>query len=243
MFEFWVGADEFIPVSRSDHVVLGFEQWLGDGWQMTLEGYRKTFRDLAIPNSAQSLRDVGNQFLPMEGESWGADLLIRKHLGRVQGWLAYGFNWTERRADGQTFPPAHDRRHTVNLVMRAPGPLGGDLGLRWGYGSPLPYTGFIGEWSHRTYGLSANAFSQGEREPIATSINAERYPAYSRLDMGFRWQFEKWGAVWNPYLQVANTYNRKNVFLYTFDYGSTPARREGVSQVPFFPTIGIEFKW
>ena len=74
-------------------------------------------------------------------------------------------------------------------------------------------------------------------------MNAERYPAYSRLDLGLRWEFEKWGAVWNPYLQVANTYNRKNVFLYSFDYSSTPARREGVSQVPFFPTIGIEFKW
>ncbi len=184
VFEFWVGADEFIPVSRSDHVVLGLERWSGDGWQMTLEGYRKTFRDLAIPNSAQSLRDVGNQFLPMEGESWGVDLLIRKHLGRVQGWLAYGFNRTERRAEGQTFPPAHDRRHTVNLVMRAPGPLGSELGLRWGYGSPLPYTGFIGEWSHRTYRLSAHAFNHGEREPIATTINAERYPAYSRLDLG-----------------------------------------------------------
>ena len=243
VFEFWVGADEFIPVSSSDQVVLGFEQWLDNGWQVTLEGYRKTFRNLVIPNSAQSLRDVGNQFLPMEGESWGADLLIRKHVGRVQGWLGYGFNWTERRAQGQTFPPAHDRRHTVNLVMRAPGPLGSELGLRWGYGSPLPYTGFIGEWSHRRYRLGAQAFGQGEREPIATAINAERYPAYSRLDLGLRWQFEMWGAVWNPYLQVANAYNRKNVFLYSFNYGSTPARREGVTQVPFFPSFGIEFKW
>ena len=48
---------------------------------------------------------------------------------------------------------------------------------------------------------------------------------------------------WNPYLQIANAYNRRNVFLYFFDYGATPARREGVSQVPFFPTFGIEFKW
>lgn len=242
-YEFWIGADEFVPVGRSDHAVLGLEQWFGEGYQLTVEGYRKTFRNLVIPNSDQSLRDEGNQFLPMEGDSWGIDLLLRKHVGRVQGWLSYGFNKTERRAQGRTFPPSHDRRHTVNLVMRAPGPLGSELGLRWGYGSPLPYTGFIGEWTHRRYSLSLHAFDTGETEPISTTINAERYPAYSRLDLGFRWQFAKWGAEWNPYLQFANAYNRKNVFLYTFEFGSSPPTREGVSQVPLFPTFGIEFRW
>ncbi len=243
VYEFWIGADEFVPVGRSDHAVLGFEQWFGAEYQITVEGYRKTFNNLVIPNSAQSLRDVGNQFLPMDGDAWGVDILLRRHVGRVQGWLSYGFNKTERRADGSVFPPSHDRRHTVNLVMRAPGPLGSEMGLRWGFGSPLPYTGFIGEWSHRRYRPSVNAFDQGETEPISTTINAERFPAYSRLDLGFRWQFDKWGVQWNPYLQVANAYNRKNVFLYSFDFSASPARREGVSQVPFFPTFGIEFKW
>lgn len=243
IYEFWVGADEFIPVARSDHAVLGYEQWFDHGFQVTVEGYVKTFRDLVIPNSAQSQRDVGNQYRPMEGESWGVDVLVRRHTGRVQGWMAYGFNKTERRAGGQTFPPAHDRRHTVNVVLRAPGPLGSDLGLRWSWGSPLPYTGLNGEWSHREYQLSQHNFAGGDAEPLSTAINAERFPSYSRLDVGLRWQFAKWGIEWNPYVQIANVYGRRNVFLYVFDYGSRPPTRSGVAQVPLFPSFGVEFKW
>jgi hypothetical protein len=242
-YEFWIGADEFVPVAQSDHAVLGYEQWFDHGIQLNVEGYRKTFRNLVIPNSAQSLRDVGNQYRPMEGESWGVDVLLRRHTGRVQGWIGYGFNKTERRAGGESFPPAHDRRHTVNLVLRAPGPLGSELGLRWGWGSPLPYTGLNGEWSHRTYRLSEHSFGSGDTEPISTAINAERFPSYSRLDVGLHWDFTKWGIQWKPYLQVANVYNRRNVFLYVFDYGSRPATRSGVAQVPLFPTFGIEFTW
>jgi hypothetical protein len=243
IYEFWIGADEFVPVAQTDHLVLGYEQWFGRGFQLNVEAYRKAYRNLVIPNSAQSMRDVGNQYRTMEGDSWGVDVLLRRHTGRVQGWISYGFNKTERRADGMTFPPAHDRRHMLNVVLRAPGPLGSELGVRWGWGSPLPYTGLNGEWSHRDYRLSQHSFDGGETEPISTAINAERFPSYSRLDVGLRWQFDKWGIQWSPYVQVANLYNRRNVFIYVFDYGSRPATRSGVSQVPLFPTFGIEFKW
>ena len=242
-YEFWIGADEFVPVAQSDHAVVGYEQWFDHGIQFNVEGYRKTFRNLVIPNSAQSLRDVGNQYRPMEGESWGVDVLLRRHSGRIQGWIGYGFNKTERRAGGESFPPAHDRRHTINIVLRTPGPLGSEFGLRWGWGSPLPYTGPNGEWTHRQYRLSQHSFDDGDTEPISTAINAARFPSYSRLDLGLRWQFDKWGIQWSPYFQVANAYNRRNVFLYVFDYGSRPATRSGVTQVPLLPTFGIEFKW
>jgi len=243
IYEFWVGADEFVPVARSDHAVLGYEQWFDHGFQLTVEGYVKTFHNLVIPNSAQSQRDVGNQYRPMDGESWGVDVLLRRHTGRVQGWIAYGFNKTERRAGGQTFPPAHDRRHTVNVVLRAPGPFGSDLGLRWSWGSPLPYTGLNGEWSHRQYRLSQHNFEGGDAEPLSTAINEERFPSYSRLDVGLRWHFAKWGIEWSPFVQIANVYGRRNVFLYVFDYGSRPPTRSGVAQVPLFPSIGVEFTW
>jgi hypothetical protein len=223
--------------------VLGYEQWFGRSLQLNIEGYRKTFRNLVIPNSAQSERDVRNEYRPMEGESWGVDVLLRKHSGTIKGWVSYGFNKTHRRAGRDRFPPAHDRRHTINVVMRAPGPLGSEFGLRWGLGSPLPYTGFNGQWSHRTYQLSQHGFESGDEEPIGAAINSERYPTYSRLDLGLRWEFEKWGLTWNPYFQLANAYNRQNVFLYAYDYDSSPPTRTGASQVPLFPTFGVEFKW
>jgi hypothetical protein len=139
------------------------------------------------------------------------------------------------------FPPAHDRRHTLNVIAFLPGPIGSDMGVRFGLGSPLPYTGFVGEWYHRQYDATRHMFEDAEQEPISATINGERFPTYTRLDVSFRWQFEKWGGQWEPYLQLANVYNRKNPFLYVFDYGDTPPTRTGVSQIPLLPTFGVEF--
>ena len=243
IFEFWIGASEFIPVARSDHLVVGYERWFGRDIQLSVEGYRKTFYNLVTPNREQDLRVDGDEFIPAQGDAWGVDVLLRRHVGRVRGWIAYGFTKTMRESRGVEFPPAHDRRHSLNVVLLTPGPLGSDMGIRWGLGSPLPYTGFIGEWDHRRYSAASHTFDALDQEPISTEINGERYPTYSRLDVSFRWDFEKWGIRWEPYVQVANAYNRRNVFLYFFDYLDVPATRTGVSQLPFLPTFGVEFSF
>lgn len=241
IFEFWIGADAYIPVARSDHVVLGYERWFGNTVQLTIEGYRKTFANLVTPNRAQDISAVGDEYIPAEGDAWGGDILLRKHAGALRGWIAYGYTRTIRRSQGVEFPPAHDRRHTLNVIGYLPGPLGSDMGVRFGLGSPLPYTGFVGEWDHRLYDATTHRFSDSEKEPISADINGQRYPTYTRLDVSFRWQFEKWGGQWEPYVQLANVYNRKNPFLYVFDYDAAPPTRTGVSQIPLLPTFGVEF--
>jgi hypothetical protein len=241
IFEFWIGADRYVPVARADHVVLGYERWFGGDIQLTVEGYRKTFANLVTPNRGQDLRVTGDEYIPAEGDAWGGDVLLRKHAGALRGWIAYGYTRATRRAQGVEYPPAHDRRHTLNVIAFAPGPLGSDMGVRFGLGSPLPYTGFIGEWDHRLYDATTHRFSDADTEPISTAINGERYPTYTRLDVSFRWQFEKWGGRWEPFVQLANVYNRKNPFVYVFDYDVSPATRTGVSQIPLLPTFGVEF--
>lgn len=241
IYEYWIGADERVPVARSDHIVLGYERWFGREWQIVTEAYRKTFDRLIIPNRAITLRSDGDEFLPMTGNSWGVDVLLRRHAGAVRGWIGYGFNKTIRRADGQEFPPSHDRRHTVNVVLEAPGPLGATLGLRWTYGAPLPFTGFVGEWNHRQFRAGGKAFDQGDAEPISLGINDQRLPSYQRLDAGLRWRFGS-SIEWRPYLQVANAYNRRNVSFYLFEFGRPPTRT-GISQLPVVPTFGLELSW
>ena len=80
-------------------------------------------------------------------------------------------------------------------------------------------------------------------ESISTTLNGKRYPHYSRLDVSFRWQFEKWGGTWQPYLQLVNVYDRRNVWYYLFDYDRSPPIRRGRSQLPVLPSFGVEFKW
>ncbi len=243
LFDYWIGADDLTPVARSDHLVLGLERWFGSDVSLSVEGYAKSFDDLALRNFRDDFKVRGDEFIATSGFARGVDVLLRKYRGTIRGWLAYGYAKTLRRAGGEEFPPAHDRRHTLNAVVQMPGPLGSDMTVRWGYGSPIPYTGVVGQWLHREYNAESHEFDNHEDEVLSTTINGERFPHYSRLDVGFRWEFEKWGATWRPFFQVVNLYNRRNVFLYTFDYGTRPPTRSGYSQLPFFPTFGVEFAW
>jgi len=38
-----------------------------------------------------------------------------------------------------------------------------------------------------------------------------------------------------------NVLNRKNVFVYSFDYTTAPATRSAISQLPILPSVGVEF--
>jgi hypothetical protein len=242
--DFWIGADSATPVARADHVVLGFERWFNPSMSLSIEGYHKTFSNVLNYNIADDNKVQGDEFVIMNGDAWGVDVLLRKFTGKWNGWLSYSFGKSNRRDPVQEFHPAHDRRHFLNLVVNGPGPLGSRLSVRWGYGSPLPYTEVLGEWSHREYVVGANGFSEFENEPIADPrLNRARYPHYSRLDLSFRWKGNVFGGVIRPYLQFVNLYNRGNIFIYVFDYTNSPATRQGISQLPFIPSFGVEFEF
>lgn len=240
--DFWIGADENTPVAQSDHLVLGFEHWLRPNLSLSIEGYRKTFTDILNISVIDDLSVQGDEFVTMTGDAMGADVLLRKYSGQWSGWIAYSLLKATRRDPFQEFAPAHDRRHMVNVVLSGPGPLGSRVSARWGVGSPLPYTPVIGEWSQREYNIGANGFGDWNVSPVADPVlNGERYPTYSRLDVSFRWDRKLWGGDIHPYLQFVNLYNRRNVFLYSYDYRSTPGVRESLPQMPFLPSFGLEF--
>ncbi|HUL48395.1 MAG TPA: TonB-dependent receptor [Gemmatimonadales bacterium] len=246
IYEFWVGANGRIPVAQSDHLVLGYERWFGQGraTQFTVEGYRKTFSNLIRPNAALSLRDTSDVFLPADGDAWGVDVLLRRHVGRVRGWIAYSFVHATRHSEGLTYPPSHDRRHTLNIVAELPGVLHSDFGIRFGVGSPLPYTALLGSWDHGQYSPGYAGFTDdANSEPLGGPLNGARYPPYSRLDMGFRWHGHHWGIQWEPYLDIVNVLDRQNVFAYFFDTDKAPPTRTAFFQLPILVTAGVDFSW
>ena len=241
LFEFWVGADSTLPVATADHAVLGLEHWVNDGLHVAVEAYWKRMADLVDENPADDPAVRGDEFRRARGHAYGLDIFVRKTGGRVTGWIAYTLGRVTRVTEGgERFPPAQDRRHNLNVVVNTPGPLGADLSMRFGYGSPLPYTAVVGQWIHRYYDPGRNLFLGGGLEPYRTARNAERYPAYARVDASARWTFRWLGALWHPTLQMLNATARSNVFVYFFDYGQQPPVRRGLSQFPFIPTVGVE---
>jgi hypothetical protein len=70
--------------------------------------------------------------------------------------------------------------------------------------------------------------------------NASRYPTYHRLDVSARKTFRKsWGTL-EPYIDVINAYNHRNVLFYFYQYDEAPPVRSGISMFPLIPTVGLE---
>ncbi len=73
--------------------------------------------------------------------------------------------------------------------------------------------------------------------------NAQRYPAYHRLDLTLRRQYTRRWGTFTPYVQVLNAYNRRNVLFYFFNYDRTPPTRSGISMFPVLPSLGVEVEF
>jgi hypothetical protein len=261
----WIVANRSTPRVVSDQVQVGIEKFWGDTWFASVEAYARNFEGITEFNAADDPNDPTDDVLVGRGRSRGLDVLVRRTAGRLVGWTAVSLLRAERTfpdplASGIselppeiTFAPFWDRRVNINLVLQYELPRAVEAGVRWNYGSPLPYTRPVAQHFVWEYGLDQGRYripqrdagdDDGEARPplfvVPGTRNAERYPAYHRLDITFRRTYRPhWGTL-TPYLQVLNVYNRRNVLFYFYNYDRTPPTRSGISMFPVLPALGVE---
>jgi len=259
--DFWVLAGARAPHVVSDQLQVGIEGYRDIDWFWSVEAYVRSFDGVVTFNVADDPNDDFDDILAGDGLSYGADLLLRKETGDVNGWIAVSLLRAERTfADALapelprpsvTYSPIFDRRLDVDLVLRYPMPWGWQGGLRWNVGTGTPYTRAIGSYAHYSPQFvaaggrlqwSGVAGSRG-LDGYAVALegrNASRYPTYHRLDVSFRKPFEKsWGTI-TPRIDLVNVYDQRNVLFYFYEYDRSPATRSGVSMFPILPTFGFE---
>lgn len=261
--DIWVLAGERAPHVISDQVQVGVEGYPREDWFLSMEGYVRDFQGVVSFNPGDDPNDPLDDILAGTGRSWGADLLVRKEGGAVNGWLALSFLEADRTfpdglaPTGQTVPsvtyaPVFDRRLDVDLVLRYPLPWGWDGGLRWNVGTGTPYTRALGAYAAYTPsflerggrlewdGAQADTDEFGGYAVFLEGRNASRYPTYHRLDLSARKTVRKsWGTL-VPYVDLLNMYNRRNVLFYFYQYAESPPVRSGISMFPLLPTVGLE---
>jgi hypothetical protein len=248
IFDFWVSADEFVPVSMATHGLLGAEWWVNDSRFVRIEAFLKEYDRLLEPDPEDDPIVRGDEFRNVEGRSYGLDLLVRQlDVGPLSGWLAYTFTINDRIKDGVSYDPAQDRRHNLNLVATYRLPNDYVLSGRFGFGTGTPYTPIEGQLVRRVYDPVRQKWGGdgGDRQadPVGGPRNVERYPAYHRLDFSISRPFVKERVIITPFLQIVNAYNRRNVWIYKFDYEDNPPTSEAVSQFPILPTLGVTVEW
>jgi hypothetical protein len=258
--DIWVLSGERAPHVVSDQVQAGIEGFIGGSWFGAAEAFYRTFAGVVTTNPADDPDDRLDDLLAGTGLSYGADFYIRRDRGRVRPMLAVSWlrAWREF-ADPLTgedppprvrYAPVFDRRVDIDFALQAMLPRRVELGVRWNFGTGLPYTRPVGAYVFNEYALLDRGWRSGTaRGDTAGSAivlgprNAERYPAYHRLDASVRKTYQRrWGTL-TPHFDLVNVYDRRNVLFYFYEYNRDPPVRSGISMFPILPTMGLEVRF
>jgi hypothetical protein len=254
--DIWVLAGSRAPHITSNQLQLGVEGYRDLDWFWSVEAYVRSFDGVVTVNLSDDPNSDLDDLLVGHGLSYGTDFLVRKETGTLTGWVALSLLKAERTfpdplAPGRpevTYAPIFDRRVDLDVVLQYP-IWGWDAGVRWNFGSGIPYTRAEGSYAYfsprfvgggRLEWDGGGDDDEGGYGVVLGERNAARYPIYHRLDLSFRrTSVKSWGTI-TPYLNLLNVYNQRNPLFFFYEYDAAPPVRTGVSMFPLLPTIGLE---
>lgn len=126
----WKLSDAHIRPQYGDQFSLGwYRNFDSDRIETSVELYYKRMEDyLDYKGGARLLmnRQIHEDVLGTEARAYGAEFLIKKQTGRLNGWLSYTYSKVEQRTvdvpveqrinGGAYYPSNHDKPHNVTLV-------------------------------------------------------------------------------------------------------------------------------
>ena len=206
--DIWAPSGKFLRPQYADQISLGYVTSLSDNkLNLTVEAFYKDLNDVtSFVDGADLLftENVETEVVQGSGQAYGLEVQLEKNVGRFTGWLSYTLSRSELQIlginNGQAFPNNFDQTHELNLVGMYQLNDKWDFSASWIYGSGRPVTYPSGRYVQN--GLVVSDY--GTR-------NADRLPAYHRLDLSASWKPNPDSAregTWT--FSVANAYNRLN---------------------------------
>ncbi|MEE4285979.1 MAG: TonB-dependent receptor [Mariniphaga sp.] len=242
--DLWLPSSNNVKPQISDQVSLGyFRNFLNNEFESSLEVYYKGFQNqIDYKNGADLVFNstVESELVFGRGWAYGAELMLKRNMGRLNGWLSYTWSKTIRQFDeisnGNPFPARQDRTHDVSVVAIYGISPKLKLSATWIY-----YTGNAVTFPSGKYEID------GKNIGYYTERNGYRMPDYHRLDLGLVWQrkkTDKFESSWN--FSIYNAYARENAYFIDFrTKENNPAETEAV-QVSLFkaiPSVSYRFKF
>lgn len=231
---------------ESDHLVAGVKYEPRPGLLASAEVYRKWYRSypVSLDYPQLTLANHGSEFntsdlllLPMssdgEGHVRGLELFLKKRLaGGLYGQIAYSWSQTEQAAlDGVFRRGAFHTPHVFTAVA------GYRLGERWELSGRFTYaTGHP-----YTPPLLPESVDQNRLVYDVERFNAERLPAFHRLDVRVDRKFRLFGRNTSLFADMQNLYNHRSVIEYSWNQKARELYAE--KQLGFLPVVGINIEF
>ncbi len=246
----WRLSDHNIKPQEGLQLSLGlFQNFDNSQYEVSLEGYYKKYENLTDFKTGANLllnETIETEILQGPGKSYGAEFLIRKKSGKLNGWLGYSYsrsliqldgNFNEERVNnGQYFPTNYDKPHNVDVVLNYKLTERYSISSNFSYQSGRPITYPSGKF-----------ISQGAEFLTYSNRNQFRIPDYFRLDIGFNIEgnhkIKKLAhSFWN--ISIYNVLGRNNPYSIFFETvnGNVTGYKSSIFSTPI-PTITYNLKF
>lgn len=223
VFTAWVSSPLQSSVPSSMHAIVGWKAQPLSTLRLELEGYYRTMSHLAIPVWTPIARFT-TTLQDATASAAGADARVEWTTRRIYLAVNYGLSRVTYRASQETFGlwygeevseynPPHDRRHQVNTMANLT--IGkSQFGLRWQFGSGLPFTRPVGFDDWIFFDSLVDVTEDGEYRVLFEKPYQGRLPAYHRLDLSFEHSRSVGHNALTLKAGIINAYNRENLFYY-----------------------------
>ncbi|MBS1775481.1 MAG: TonB-dependent receptor [Bacteroidetes bacterium] len=242
--DLWVPSSNNVKPQIVDQYSAGyFRNFKDNRYEVSVEGYYKTLQNqIDYRNGADLVFNelVEGELVYGKGRAYGVELLVRKNIGRLSGWVSYTWSRSLRKFDainqGKEFPARQDRIHDIAIVVMYDLSKKLKISGNWVY-----YTGSAVTFPSGRYNLN------GMQVPYFTERNGYRMPAYHRLDLGLTWitkKTERTERSWN--FSLYNAYGRQNAYSISFQENPDNPQQTQAVQVSLFtwvPAITYNFKF
>ncbi len=243
-------SDTHIAPQQAQQFSLGFFKNFKDNmYELSIEGYYKMTDDIIDFETGAALfmnENIETEIIQGEGESYGAEFLLRKNFGDLNGWLSYTYSRSfikldseypsQRVNNGEFFPSNFDKPHDFSAVMNYKMTKRFSFSANFIYQTGRPVTYPIGKYDFN----DSQFVAYSDR-------NQYRIPDYYRLDLSFNAEgnhkIEKLAhSFWS--ISIYNVLGRNNPYSVFFvtDGGEVKAYQSSIFAMPI-PTITYNFKF
>ena len=247
----WTLSDARIRPQHGYQAAGGLYWTVASSVDLSLEGYwKRHYNGLDYLSGASLVMnpDLPSDLVRTEGKAYGVEFMVRKQLGKLNGWVSYTWSRAflrETQEDdpypinqGRWYAAPHDKPHSLKMAANYKFTHRYSLSANVDYSTGRPITVPIGYFS---YG--------GERRLAYSDRNAYRIPDYFRLDLAINVEpghYLRRLAHLSFTLGVYNVTGRKNVYsvYYTMEEGSPVPKGYMISvfatQIPYI-NLNLKF--